>query len=92
MEIEVFLLLILIGFIGFLINRNNLLILVIYLEFFVLGVFIGFNFYYLIGAIREMLVVFYLLIGVIEGVLGLSLLVIIIRNVGKDFIVIKYLI
>lgn len=77
----------LLGVIIFIINRKHFLIILLRLELIVLSVFLGFFILLNCEYYNIIISLIYLTISVCEGVLGLSLMVIIIRSVGNDIII-----
>lgn len=81
------LLMYLIGIIIFCIKRNNLLLMLIRLEFIILSLYFLIFLYLKVILYRYFFSMLFLSFRVCEGALGLSILVSIIRLVGNDYII-----
>lgn len=76
---------ILIGCLVFITNRKHLLITLLSLEYLVLGIFLIIVYFLNINLIEIYFLMVYLVFGVCEGALGLSILVFIIRTHGNNY-------
>lgn len=65
---------------------KHLLVILLGLEFVVLSIFLGIFFYYGYFSYDYFLILVYLVISVSEGALSLGMLVNLIRNHGRDYI------
>jgi NADH:ubiquinone oxidoreductase subunit K len=82
----IFILIFFFVFISFCLKRNYLILLLITLELFVIIIYARINFIF-INSLREIIfLLYYLIFRVIEGSLGLAILVYIYRTFGVDFI------
>nr|QPK42043.1 NADH dehydrogenase subunit 4L [Criotettix japonicus] len=79
------------GFYVFSSFRKHLLLMLLGLEYMVLGLFIFIFFYLNIYGYVSYFLVIYLIFSVCEGVLGLSVLVSMVRNMGNDYLISSYL-
>nr|AXS65103.1 NADH dehydrogenase subunit 4L [Cerambycidae sp. 4 KM-2017] len=68
------------------IKRKHLLIMLLALEFMVVGMFLGLSIYMNYLNFENFFCLIYLTMSVCEGVLGLSVLVLMIRTHGNDYI------
>lgn len=69
----------------FISNRKHLLITLLRLEYILLGIFLLIIFYFSLNFIEIYFLIIYLVFGVCEGALGLSILVLIIRTHGNNY-------
>nr|AXS65717.1 NADH dehydrogenase subunit 4L [Cerambycidae sp. 7 KM-2017] len=74
------------GFLMYSLNRKHLLIMLLSLEFLVISMFLGFMFYFSQSLYESFFSMIFLTMSVCEGVLGLSILVLMIRTHGNDYI------
>nr|YP_005087984.1 NADH dehydrogenase subunit 4L [Pauropus longiramus]ADT63086.1 NADH dehydrogenase subunit 4L [Pauropus longiramus] len=83
--------LLLFSFLSLILGSNHLLSVMINFEVLVVGGVLGLCFYWMGGEMSEVLLLFYLLMGVVEGVLGLSLIILMMRSSGMDYFLMKLL-
>nr|QID48479.1 NADH dehydrogenase subunit 4L [Eucriotettix oculatus]QPK42095.1 NADH dehydrogenase subunit 4L [Eucriotettix oculatus] len=71
--------------------RKHLLLVLLSLEYMVLGLFFFIFFFFSIYSYMSFFLVIYLIFSVCEGALGLSILVSMIRSSGSDYVYSSYL-
>nr|YP_009470468.1 NADH dehydrogenase subunit 4L [Rhadinosa nigrocyanea]AVF96883.1 NADH dehydrogenase subunit 4L [Rhadinosa nigrocyanea] len=74
------------GLIMFIFSWGHFLVLLLSLEFMVIGLFLGFMDTYLFNCNNLFFCMIYLTMTVCEGVLGLSIMVMMIRLGGNDYL------
>nr|ATN41173.1 NADH dehydrogenase subunit 4L [Diptera sp. 69 LC-2017] len=79
------LILILTGGLVFVLNQKHLLISLLSLEYLVLGMFFYMCMYFMMNNIEMYFLMIFLVFGVCEGALGLSILVSMIRTHGNNY-------
>lgn len=75
------------GFLVYSLWRKHFLIILLSLEFISLSIYFGFIIYLNYNFINMFFSLIFITIAVCEGVLGLSVIVIIVRSVGNEFII-----
>nr|ADO60479.1 NADH dehydrogenase subunit 4L [Peploptera acromialis] len=86
MGLTVFLVMFMSGLISFSVYRKHLLLMLLSLEFLVLSIFIGLFIYLSMIGYDNFFSLIYLTMSVCEASLGLSVLVLMIRSHGNDYI------
>lgn len=76
----------LMGLIMFVRKRKHLLMRLMCIEFLGLVIFMGLMFIIIIGIVDGYMILYYLVMRACEGALGLRIIVIIVRGMGRDFI------
>nr|APX40053.1 NADH dehydrogenase subunit 4L [Psylliodes cupreatus] len=74
------------GIISFILNRKHLLLMLLSLEFIVISLYINMFMYLMMMNYEFFFSMIFLTISVCEGVLGLSILIMMVRVHGNDFI------
>nr|AXS66167.1 NADH dehydrogenase subunit 4L [Cerambycidae sp. 9 KM-2017] len=81
-----FMIMIISGLMVYVLKRKHLLVMLLSLEFIVVSMYLGFFFYLSQMDYEYFFSMFFLTMSVCEGVLGLSVLVLMIRTYGNDYI------
>nr|YP_009679974.1 NADH dehydrogenase subunit 4L [Serrognathus platymelus]QDH52469.1 NADH dehydrogenase subunit 4L [Serrognathus platymelus] len=81
------LLMYLMGLMSFCLNRKHLLLMLLSLEFVVVGLFLFLNFYLCLYNWEFYFLMVFLTMSVCEGALGLSLLVLLMRTYGNNYMI-----
>nr|YP_010500029.1 NADH dehydrogenase subunit 4L [Adiscus speciosus]UWV18193.1 NADH dehydrogenase subunit 4L [Adiscus speciosus] len=84
-------LLFMMGLLSFSMFRKHLLLMLLSLEFLVLSLFLGLFIYLSYYSNEYFLGLVYLVMSVCEGCLGLSLLVLMVRSQGNDYVMVMNL-
>nr|APX40534.1 NADH dehydrogenase subunit 4L [Chaetocnema tibialis] len=74
------------GCLSFLMNRSHLLLMLLSLEFIVITLYMNMFMYFMLMMYEYYFLMIFLTMSVCEGVLGLSLLVLMVRVHGNDYI------
>nr|YP_010426656.1 NADH dehydrogenase subunit 4L [Aoria nigripes]USM11442.1 NADH dehydrogenase subunit 4L [Aoria nigripes] len=74
------------GLLSFLLKYKHLLLLLLSLEFMIVSIYYGIFLYMSFIGYEYYFVMIYLILSVSEGVLGLSILVMMIRSHGNDYL------
>nr|APX40625.1 NADH dehydrogenase subunit 4L [Psylliodes chrysocephala] len=74
------------GTISFILNRKHLLLMLLSLEFIVISLYLNLFMYLMMMNYEFFFSMIFLTISVCEGVLGLSILIMMVRVHGNDFI------
>nr|ALO76469.1 NADH deshydrogenase subunit 4L [Pseudocolaspis sp. PSE01] len=85
-ELILFISMYLSGFFSFLLKYKHLLLLLLSLEFMILSLYYGIFLYLSLIGYEYFFVMIFLIMSVSEGVLGLSVLVMMIRSHGNDLL------
>nr|YP_009935553.1 NADH dehydrogenase subunit 4L [Prosopocoilus astacoides]QNS37132.1 NADH dehydrogenase subunit 4L [Prosopocoilus astacoides]UTM10023.1 NADH dehydrogenase subunit 4L [Prosopocoilus astacoides castaneus] len=87
MEIMIggFVVMFLMGLLSFCLNRKHMLLMLLSLEFVVVSLFFGLYVYLCVFGLEFYFLMIYLTISVCEGALGLSVLVLLMRTYGNDY-------
>lgn len=83
--IVVLILVILRGWISFILNNNHLLVRLLRLEILAIGIYFTGLLIFISLGVEAVFMVYYLVIVVREGALGLSLLIVVSYNYGRDY-------
>nr|QAY82076.1 NADH dehydrogenase subunit 4L [Hyphasis sp. REN-2018] len=76
----------LMGMLSFIINRNHFLLMLLSLEFMVISLYLNLFFYLEMYKFEYFFSLIFLIMSVCEGVLGLSILVLMVRLHGNDYV------
>lgn len=74
------------GILRFILNRKHFLLILLSLEFIIVSLYLNLYIYLNIFRYEYYFLIIFLVIRVCEGVLGLSLLILIVRVHGNDYI------
>nr|APX39677.1 NADH dehydrogenase subunit 4L [Chaetocnema depressa] len=74
------------GMLSFILNRKHLLLMLLSLEFIVISLYLNLYIYLMTMMYEFYFLLIFLTISVCEGVLGLSLLILMVRIHGNDYI------
>nr|APX39283.1 NADH dehydrogenase subunit 4L [Psylliodes gougeleti] len=74
------------GIMGFILNRKHLLLMLVSLEFTIISLYLNMFLYLSVMHYEFFFSMIFLSISVCEGVLGLSILIMMVRVHGNDFI------
>nr|AXS65226.1 NADH dehydrogenase subunit 4L [Cerambycidae sp. 8 KM-2017] len=74
------------GFLVYVLKRKHLLVMLLSLEFLVVSMYLGLFYYFSQLMSETFFSLIFLTMSVCEGVLGLSILVLMIRSYGNDYI------
>nr|AZQ21161.1 NADH dehydrogenase subunit 4L [Rhaetus westwoodii] len=85
MLIVMFVFMYLMGMLSFCLNRKHVLLMLLSLEFVVVSLFLGLYVYLCVFGWEFYFLMVYLTISVCEGALGLSILVLLMRTYGNDY-------
>nr|AKR07170.1 NADH dehydrogenase subunit 4L [Pseudorhaetus sinicus] len=83
--IMMFVFMYLMGMLSFCLNRQHMLLMLLSLEFVVVSLFLGLYVYLCVFGWEFYFLMVYLTISVCEGALGLSILVLLMRTYGNDY-------
>nr|AGW80445.1 NADH dehydrogenase subunit 4L [Prosopocoilus astacoides blanchardi] len=83
--IGIFVAMFLMGLLSFCLNRKHMLLMLLSLEFVVVSLFLGLYIYLCVYGLEFYFLMIYLTISVCEGALGLSVLVLLMRTYGNDY-------
>nr|AFQ62262.1 NADH dehydrogenase subunit 4L [Cheironitis sp. MJTNT-2012] len=83
--IVMFVFMYLMGMLSFCLNRKHMLLMLLSLEFVVVSLFMGLYVYLCMFGWEFYFLMVYLTISVCEGALGLSILVLLMRTYGNDY-------
>nr|YP_010446929.1 NADH dehydrogenase subunit 4L [Prosopocoilus laterotarsus]QNS37145.1 NADH dehydrogenase subunit 4L [Prosopocoilus laterotarsus maedaorum]UTM10036.1 NADH dehydrogenase subunit 4L [Prosopocoilus laterotarsus] len=81
----IFVFMYLLGLLSFCLNRKHMLLMLLSLEFVVVSLFLGLYIYLSVYSWEFYFLMIYLTVSVCEGALGLSILVLLMRTYGNDY-------